>query len=82
MDLEGKRVLAPFAQTYATTFPVVVADDALRAGQTPFGRVQTLPSTVILARQGRVVVAWPGLANVDEVKAQVERALKTRAGPR
>ena len=82
MDLEGKRVLAPFAQTYATTFPVVVADDALRAGQTPFGRVQTLPSTVILDRQGRVVVAWPGLANVDEVKEQVERALKTRAGPR
>ncbi len=82
MDLEGAKVLGPFAQGYVKTLPVVVADDALRSGATPFGRVQTLPSTVILDRQGRVVVAWPGLANVDEVREQVERALKTRAGPR
>jgi thiol-disulfide isomerase/thioredoxin len=76
MDLDGRRVLGPFAQAYAANLPVLVADDALRTGQTPFGKVKEVPVSVILDRRGQVVVAWPGLAEADDVRRQVERALE------
>lgn len=76
MDLEGARVLGPFAQNMDYPFPVLVADERLRKGETPFGPVTVLPSTVILSRTGEVIAAWPGLANPEDVRAAVEQALR------
>lgn len=76
MDLEGHKVLDPFAAQFGWPFPVLVGSDALRSGQTPFGPVKQLPSTVILARDGSVVAAWPGVADAKDVRAAVETALQ------
>lgn len=60
MDLEGALVLEPFAQQYQLPFPLLVADDTLRAGRGPFGRISALPTTFLLNREGRVVLAYEG----------------------
>lgn len=76
MDLEGAKVLGPFAYQSEFPFPVLVANEPLRKGETPFGAVTVLPSTVILSRTGEVVAAWPGLAEPKDIRAAVEKALK------
>jgi hypothetical protein len=53
MDLEGPQVLRPFADQLGLRYPVLVADDAVRSGQTAFGKVGLLPTTLIIGRDGR-----------------------------
>jgi thiol-disulfide isomerase/thioredoxin len=76
MDLEGARVLAPFAEQYALNFPVLVADEAMREGQSPFGLIPALPTTFLVDRQGRVAGAWKGAARHEDVAAAVQRLLR------
>lgn len=75
MDLEGKKVLEPFANQSGYPFPVLVADERVRAGQTPFGPVRELPATVILDRRGEVVAAWPGVAQAEEIREALKTAV-------
>jgi thiol-disulfide isomerase/thioredoxin len=75
MDLEGERVLDPFARMEPERFPLLIADEAIQNGETPFGRIPLLPSTFLLDRKGRIVRAWPGLPNAAELKRAVEGAL-------
>lgn len=76
MDLDGRVMLEPFAAQSGLDYPIVVADERIRKGETPFGVVKELPTTVILSRDGRVVTWWPGLANADEVRAAVADAVR------
>jgi thiol-disulfide isomerase/thioredoxin len=76
MDLEGERVLAPFAEHYGLNYPVLVADEALIAGQSVFGPIRALPTTVILDREGRAVKAWQGMAGHEDVSKAIEKQLE------
>jgi thiol-disulfide isomerase/thioredoxin len=75
MDLEGERVLGPFARSEARPFPVLIADEAIRKGETPFGRIPVVPATFLLGRDGRVLRAWPGLPEAEALRAAIEREL-------
>jgi thiol-disulfide isomerase/thioredoxin len=76
MDLEGAQVLAPFADHYGLRFPVLVADERIRSGQSPYGTITALPTSFILDRQGRVVAAWQGVAGHEDVSKAIEKTLK------
>ncbi|MBX5482169.1 MAG: TlpA family protein disulfide reductase [Myxococcaceae bacterium] len=76
MDLDGRRVLEPFAAQAGLGFPVLIASEALVKGETPYGRVRELPTTVLFARDGSVVAAWPGLADAADLRAAVDEAVK------
>jgi|CXWL01.1.fsa_nt_gi peroxiredoxin len=54
MDREGRKVLEPFVAQYRLPFPVVMADDALMAGESAWGNVGPLPVRVLFARDGEV----------------------------
>jgi thiol-disulfide isomerase/thioredoxin len=75
MDLEGARVLVPFADGLAPSWPVLLADQPLREGQTLYGLIRELPTTVLLARDGRAVQAWSGLASPARIAPLIEEAL-------
>ena len=75
MDLEGARVLAPFAEHYGLNYPVLLADESIIAGQSAFGPIQALPTTVILDREGRAVAAWQGVAGHEDVSKAIEKTL-------
>jgi thiol-disulfide isomerase/thioredoxin len=78
MDLEGAKVLAPFAEHYELRFPVLVADERIRSGQSPFGPIGALPTSFILDRQGRAVGAWQGVAGHEDVAKAIEKVLGRR----
>jgi thiol-disulfide isomerase/thioredoxin len=75
LDLEGALVLEPFAQEYQLPFPILVADQSLRSGEGPFGKISVLPTSVILDRQGAPVAAWQGLAEPERLVQELNSAL-------
>ena len=79
MDLEGPQVLRPFADQLGLRFPVLVADDALRNGQTAFGKVGLLPTTLIIGRDGRVVSIYAGVAEQGTLEPLIDEALRKSA---
>jgi len=76
MDLEGALVLGPFQEQLRLTYPVLVGNDALRAGKTAFGRITTLPTTVIVGRDGTVLAAFKGVPESGSLESFLEGALK------
>jgi hypothetical protein len=76
MDLEGDELLAPFAEYHALPFPLVSADDYLRSGQSPFGRVGALPTFFLFDRQGALLGAWEGMADPGKLEKTVRKALQ------
>ncbi|MBN1205056.1 MAG: TlpA family protein disulfide reductase [Myxococcaceae bacterium] len=76
LDLEGAKVLGPFADYYGLRYPVLVADERIRSGQSAFGPIGALPTSIILDREGRAVEAWKGLAAHEDVARAIEKALK------
>ena len=67
MDLEGDLVLAPFAQQLKSAAPVLIADERLRAGNTPFGKIRELPSRFIFNREGDLIGAFAGVTTPKEL---------------
>jgi thiol-disulfide isomerase/thioredoxin len=76
MDLDEAKVLAPFADNYALRYPVLVSDESMRAGESAFGPIRALPSTVLLDKRGRAVAAWQGVEGHTEVAKAIEKLLK------
>jgi thiol-disulfide isomerase/thioredoxin len=76
MDLEGAVVLGPFQEQLRLTYPVLVGNDALRDGKTAFGRITTLPTTVIVGRDGTVLAAFKGVPESGSLESFLEGALK------
>jgi thiol-disulfide isomerase/thioredoxin len=76
MDLEGAKVLAPFADHYELRYPVLVADETIISGQSVFGQIVVLPTSILLDRQGRAVAAWQTAAGHEDLAKAIEKALK------
>ncbi len=75
MDLEGAQVLGPFQEQLRLSFPVLVSDRALREGRSAFGHVTTLPTTVIVGRNGTVLSAFKGVPEEGSLETFIENAL-------
>ena len=76
MDLEGATVLEPFAEHYALPFPLLLADAELRKGETAFGLIRQLPTTVLLGRDGTALAAYTGVSDPAALEAAIARALR------
>jgi peroxiredoxin len=76
MDLEGAEVLEPFALEYQLPFPLLVADDRIRKGQSAFGPIPSLPAAFLFGRDGRLITAFVGLLAPAELDELIVRALE------
>lgn len=76
MDLNGPKVLLPFARGAGLPFDVLLADDELREGRSPYGRIRSVPTTVVLDRQGRVAAAYEGPADPQGLRTLVRELLR------
>ena len=76
MDLEGRKVLRPFVESYALPYPVLIANDALRAGASVFGPVRALPTYFLLDRHGSVLLAYQGVADPAKLLKRVHDAVR------
>jgi thioredoxin-like negative regulator of GroEL len=78
MDLEGAAVLALFDEIYRLPYPVLVSTDRLRTGESSFGKIAGLPTTVLIGRDGKVLVAFQGVASRAQLEAWVSQATGAR----
>jgi thiol-disulfide isomerase/thioredoxin len=76
MDLEGRKVLEPFASMNELGLPLIVANDRVRAGETPFGQIKQLPTRFIFRRDGTLSFAYAGVAEPKALIDAVERELR------
>jgi thiol-disulfide isomerase/thioredoxin len=76
MDLEGHRVLDPFAQAMPSPIPLVVADEALRKGDSPYGKVRELPARFLFGRDGTLLKAWSGASDPARLRELMQGALQ------
>ena len=76
MDLEGRKVLRPFVESYALPYPVMIASDELRAGTSVFGPVRALPTYFLFDRQGQLLVAYQGVADPAKLLKLVHDAAR------
>ena len=75
MDLEGSRVLEPFQEVLGLSYPMLVGNAALRDGQTAFGHITTLPTTVIIGRDDTILAAFKGVPAEGSLETFIEAAL-------
>jgi thiol-disulfide isomerase/thioredoxin len=76
MDLEGRQVLEPFMTMNELKLPLIVANDRIRAGETPFGHIKQLPTRFIFRRDGTLSFAYAGVAEPKALIDAVERELR------
>jgi thiol-disulfide isomerase/thioredoxin len=76
VDLEGRQVLEPFAAGYSISAPLIIADDSVRRGETPFGLIKELPTRVLFDRKGQAQIGFTGVADYRELEAQVKRLIE------
>ena len=65
-----------FRTTLGLAYPVAMADAATLAGDGPFGRIQVVPTTVVLDRSGREVWRKAGVAEAREIEAALATAAR------
>jgi len=76
MDLEGRKVLEPFAEMNALVLPLIVSNEAIRAGETAFGPIKQLPTRFIYKRDGTLSFAYAGVADPKSLITLIEKELK------
>ena len=69
---ENRPLVLAFRDALRLQYPVAMGDDALIAGEGPFGDVHAVPSVVVIDGESRMVWKHIGLSKEDEI----ENALK------
>lgn len=73
MDLEGPKLLRPFAEYQNFPYPLVWASDVIRSGETVFGRIRELPTRYVFARDGSLALAYSGVADPSALIVEVKK---------
>ncbi|WP_146652057.1 TlpA family protein disulfide reductase [Labilithrix luteola] len=60
-----------YAKTLGVEFPVALGDGTVTGAAGPFGPMPAVPTTVILARDGRMVWKHTGIAKSDELRSHM-----------
>jgi hypothetical protein len=71
--LVNAPLVRAFAETLDLPYPLAWADAETIAGRGPFGDVHTVPTTVVLDREGRRSWKGVGLVKEDELSAVLDR---------
>ncbi len=75
VDGDARTVVPPFAERYRIPYPMLLGGDSALAA-----RVRGLPTTVLVARDGRVVETYVGAVAERHLRADIERLLAEGGG--
>ena len=76
MDLEGARTTVPYRDFYHIDYPLLIANDDLRAGRTPFGPPNTIPLVFLLDPDGKIVKAFGGFVQMETLESEIVKLLR------
>lgn len=71
---ENLPLIEAFRATVGLGYPVALGDAELIAGRGPFGDVSSVPTTVVLDHEGRMVAKRTGLLKDDEIEDLLAKA--------
>jgi peroxiredoxin len=71
MDLDGKKLLPVFLEVRGLAYPVLLADERMLHGETPFGPVRAIPATFLVDAAGRHVESFQGVVPYEHLKARL-----------
>jgi len=72
MDEEGWKVVRPFLAAKQVNYPVVLGDEKVNQ---LYGGIESLPTTLVLDREGRIVFIHSGLVARDEYRKEIEQLI-------
>ncbi len=76
LDLDGAKVLEPFAASRDYPLPVLVGSERIRDGESIFGSQRELPTRFLFARDGSLVLAYGGVAAPKDLIAAVRKEVE------
>lgn len=75
LDLDGKKLLPLFLEVRGLEYPVLLADERMLHGQTPFGSVPAIPATFLVDAEGRHVESFQGVVPYEHLVSRLEPLL-------
>jgi len=72
MDLEGEDAVDPFVRQLKIRFPVVYADKDILDGNSPFGRVTTVPTSFVFSGDGSLLKVYEKIIPASELERFTE----------
>lgn len=66
-----------FRTTLDLSYPVAIADEGTRTGGGPFGRINKVPTLIVLDRSGRVMWTKAGVASSKEIEQALAAASRS-----
>jgi peroxiredoxin len=72
MDDDPREAVPPFLRKYGVPYPVLVPDSSFALGN----EVDSLPTTLLIDRQGRVAKVYVGAVGEDELGQELNALLK------
>jgi hypothetical protein len=73
MDEDGWKVVKPFIAEHKMNYPVVVADEDLNLR---YGGIESLPTTLVIGRDGKIVFVHTGLIARAEYDREILQLLR------
>jgi peroxiredoxin len=73
MDDEGWEIVRPYVQTKKVNYRVMIGNDSVA---TLYGGVESLPTTFVIDRDGRIAAVHVGLVSKSEYANDIEQLLK------
>jgi len=74
MDEDGWNVVKPYIQQYKVNYRILLGND--QVGEI-YGGVESLPTTFLIDRQGKIASVHIGLSGKDEFKNAINQLLDT-----
>ncbi len=75
LDELGRGVVAGYAAGMQIPYPVALATEEIRQGESPFGPLDVVPTLMVFDRRGRLVRVFVGLIPVEQLERLVQRLL-------
>lgn len=75
LDELGRQVVAGYATGMQIPYPVALATEAIRQGESAFGPLQAVPTLMVFDRRGRLVRVFVGLVPVERLERLLRQLL-------
>lgn len=76
LDMQGHVMVEPFLETLGVAYPVYLARGETLTGRTPYGFIQEIPATLLIAPDGTLDKSYRGGASQKELERDLDRRLK------
>ncbi|MFN3197794.1 MAG: TlpA family protein disulfide reductase [Bradymonadia bacterium] len=79
LDLNPRQLVEQFVEFMGIQYPVLLADEGMLRGDTPFGTVRTIPAAFLVDADGRHVDTFVGMTPLGYIRRRAQELIPARA---